>query len=293
MMGNNRRNGTADDHIAATVSSLLNLAALKLQASTSARLDAEVLLQHVLGVDRSWIYAHGDNVLGAASCCDFRALVSRRRDGMPVSYLVGAREFWSLPLQVNRYTLIPRPETEALVETCLRVLRGRRRARILDLGTGSGAIALALARERSDLRIAGADISREALDMARSNAHDLNLEDVEFVHSDWFSAFGSRRFDLIVCNPPYVDSDDPALVRDDIRFEPRLALDGGHGGLQALQTVISGAGRHLEYGGRLLLEHGESQGESVRRLLACRGYTEVATIRDAAGHERVSGGRWS
>ncbi len=292
-MEHNYGTSPAADHIAVTVSSLLTLGAGSLPGSTSARLDAEVLLQYVLGVDRSWIHAHGDERLAAASCCDFRALVSRRREGVPVSYLVGAREFWSLPLQVNRHTLIPRPETEALVETCLRLLQGRQGARILDLGTGSGAIALALACERPDLRITAADISREALEVARSNARRLTPDRVEFVYSDWFSAFGPRRFDLIVCNPPYVDSGDPALIRDDIRFEPRLALDGGHGGLQALQTVIAGAAHHLKYGGSLLLEHGAAQGESVRRLLACRGYTDVTTIRDTADLERVSGGRWS
>ena len=274
------------------IAELLRAAEHTLKGMDTARLDAEVLLDDLLAAGREWLYAHPEHEVPAAKSRDFYTLIHRRREGFPVAYLTGHREFWSLDLLVNTNTLIPRPETEGVVEVALERIRGLDAASMLDLGTGSGAIALALAHERPDCRIVASDISADALAVARQNASRHGIRGIEFVQSDWFSGLAGRRFDLIVCNPPYVDTRDHALIDGEIRFEPRLALDGGHAGMQAITTVVSSATHHLAARGSLVLEHGADQGAAVRRLLAHCGFAAIETLRDAAGLDRTSHGRW-
>jgi release factor glutamine methyltransferase len=276
----------------ATVEALLAEAGLALRAVATARLDAEVLLQSVLGTDRAWLYAHPEQAVAPGPASDFQRLVATRSSGFPVAYLTGVREFWSLPLAVSGRTLIPRPETELLVETGLRLIEGAATPRVLDLGTGCGAIAVAVAKERADAAVVAADVCAEALAVARANAAAHAAGNVQFRLSDWYDGLRAERFDLILCNPPYVDSADPALVNGEIRFEPRLALDGGPGGMRALLAVIAGAARRLDAGGCLAIEHGCDQGDAVIALLRQAGFCDVATLRDAAGLDRVSHGIW-
>lgn len=271
-----------------TVKQLLRRANRRLQHLDSARLDAEVLLAAATGCGRETPYSHPEQRPAGSAVADFHALVSRRCHGYPVAYLTGCREFWSLEFLVNRYTLIPRPETELLVEAVLETIPADAAVDVLDLGTGCGAIAVALARERPHWRITATDVSPEALDMARGNAARAGVETIRFLASDWFADLTGRRFDLIVCNPPYVASDDAGFSTGEIRFEPRLALDGGHAGLAALQHIIPAAARHLRPGGRLLLEHGHRQGEAVRRLLQLHRYRDALTRQDYAGLDRVT-----
>lgn len=274
------------------VGELLREAERNLQELDTARLDAEVLLRSVLSAGREWLYAHPEHEVPPGLIRDYFALINRRREGFPLAYLIGRREFWSLDLEVNRYTLIPRPETEGLVEIALDLIRGRPNVAILDLGTGCGAIAIALAHERPDCRIIATDISREALAVARQNAQRLAIRNIEFRQSDWFSDLGFHHFGLIVCNPPYIDAADRTLAESEIRFEPRLALDGGHGGVQALNAVVNAATRYLASRGVLVLEHGCDQGANVRSLFSYRGYAVIETICDGAGLERITYGRW-
>ncbi len=259
--------------------------------SPSARLDAEVLLAHVLGKPRSFLLAWPARRLHAHAETCYRELVRQRCRGRPVAYLTGEREFYSLALGVSADTLIPRPETELLVErgAALATAGGARQA--LDLGTGSGAIALALARRLPRLDITATDRSVAALCVAAANARRLGATRVHFLASDWFAALGATRYDLIVSNPPYVASDDPHLRRGDPRFEPRLALDGGADGLRCLRLIVQHAPQHLRAAGWLALEHGHSQGAAVRALLHEAGFGDVATHRDLAGLERATEGR--
>lgn len=248
------------------------------------RLDAELLLAHVLDAPRATVIARDDRVLTPEEQGDFERLLARRVAGEPLAYLTGTREFWSLELEVTKDVLVPRPETELLVEWGA-ALGG---AAILDLGTGSGAIALALARERPQARVAAVERSAAALAVARRNAAAHGLA-VEFLEGRWFEPLAGRRFDLIVSNPPYVAEDDPHLA--DLRFEPRLALTAGADGLEALREIVAGARAHLNAGGWLLVEHGAAQGAAVRELFARAGFAGVETRRDLAGHERATGGR--
>jgi release factor glutamine methyltransferase len=255
------------------------------------RRDAETLLGHCLGRSRAWLYTWPESDVAPEQARTYRDLLARRRDGFPVAYLTGEREFWSLPLAVNPHTLIPRPETETLVEWAL-ALPLPETATVVDLGTGSGAIALAVASEREGWRITAVDRSAAALEVAAANARRNGLDRIEFVESDWFSQLGGRRFDLLLSNPPYVAPDDEHLRRGDLRFEPPEALVAGQGGLAELTALVTGAPDHLRDNGWLLLEHGCEQGTAVRGLLSGRGFSEVATRRDMAGLERISGGRW-
>ena len=275
-----------------TVQSLLADAARALSGIESARLDAEVLLQNVLETERAWLYAHPTEIVAPGPASDFQRLVASRGRGLPLAYLVGFREFWSLPLKVDRSTLIPRPETELLVEAGLRFLEGRDNPMVLDLGTGSGAIAIATAKERPDAGVVGVDLSPEALAMARSNAGIHGLDRIDFRRSDWFAELHGECFDLILCNPPYVDGGDPILVEGALRFEPRLALDGGPGGLRALRAVIDSAGRHLHAGGCLIMEHGCDQAADVCMQFERAGFAGITTLRDTADLERVTFGIW-
>lgn len=253
--------------------------------------DLEILLGHCLGKTRTWLYTWPETELEPSAQARFDALLQRRRAGEPVAYLTGHREFWSLLLAVNESTLIPRPETETLVEWALE-LDLPAAASVLDLGTGTGAIALALASERPAWLVAGLDACEETVSLARSNALANNLSSVQFQQSDWFAAVSAIRYDLLVANPPYIERNDPHLSRGDVRFEPASALVAGEAGLADLRAIVAGAPDHLNKGGWLLLEHGFEQGESVRALLAGRGFSEVSTRADLSGNERISGGIW-
>lgn len=265
---------------------------LRIQATGIDPVDGELLLAEALGRSRSWLYAHPEAAVPAPARARFEALLARRQAGEPVAYLLGRQGFWSLELEVSPATLIPRPETELLVELALARLPAGQPLRVADLGTGSGAIALALARERPQARIVATDASLEALAVARRNAERLGLR-VEFRHGDWLVPLAQERFDLIASNPPYIEQDDPHLAQGDLRFEPPAALASGADGLDAIRVIVRDAGRHLHPGGWLLLEHGWNQGPAVRVLLEAAGFSEVATERDLEGRDRVSLGRWS
>lgn len=253
-------------------------------------LDAGLLLAHVLGRPRSYLVAHSGDALADADAAAFAGLVERRRDGEPVAYLTGRKGFWSLELEVAPAVLVPRPETELLVELALARLPPETGLRAADLGTGSGAIALALASERQRLAVVATDAQPTALAVARSNAARLQLGNVEFREGDWFGAFtAGERFDLLVSNPPYVAAGDPHLA--DLCHEPRAALAAGEDGLDALRRIAVGAPAHLLPGGHLLLEHGADQGPAVRGLLLEAGFEDVETHSDLAGHDRVTLGR--
>jgi release factor glutamine methyltransferase len=272
-----------------TIAQLLAKATATLN-SGSARLDVEVLLAHVLEKPRSHLFAWPENILSDARQQRFEQLLSRRLAGEPVAHLTGQREFWSLPLQVTRDTLIPRPETETLVTQALGVIPAGSRQDIADLGTGSGAIALAIASERPVCRIVATDSSAAALAIARSNARRLAIENVEFIQGDWCSALQGT-FDLIVSNPPYVATRDPHLESGDVRFEPRSALAAGTTGMDALSTIAHCAHAHLKPGGWLMMEHGYDQADATRQLLASSGYRDISDINDEAGLARVIRGR--
>jgi release factor glutamine methyltransferase len=256
-----------------------------------ARADAELLLAAALQRPRAWLYAHADEAPGEAALQRFEGLLQRRRRGEPVAYILGRREFWSLELEVGADTLVPRPETELLVELALQRIAPEAAARVLDLGTGSGAIALAVATERPQARLTAIDASAPALAIARRNGARLGLERVRFLRSDWFSAVRDECFDLVLSNPPYLADDDPHLHEGDLRFEPALALSSGRDGMDALRRICADAPARLAVGGWLLFEHGLAQGEAARALLLASGFGEVSTWRDLEGRERVSGGR--
>ncbi|TDO12510.1 MULTISPECIES: peptide chain release factor N(5)-glutamine methyltransferase [Halomonas] len=279
-----------------TFDTLLARAARRLAdaGSPSARLDAEVLLCHVLDVDRTWLYTWGDRQAPSLERARFEALLAARAVGCPVAYLTGEREFWGLRLATSSHTLIPRPDTEQLVEAAL-AHAASPRGRLLDLGTGTGAIALAFASERPGWSVVGIDLSPEAVALARHNAERLAIGNVDFRVGDWFTGLDHEesveRFTLIVSNPPYIAADDPHLARGDLRFEPRGALVAAEQGLADLRHLVVEARGHLVPGGWLLLEHGHGQGAAVREALADAGYGETATLRDIGGHDRVSLGR--
>jgi release factor glutamine methyltransferase len=255
------------------------------------RLEAELLLVHVLGKARSWLIAHADDVLDEQHAARFAALVQRRRDGEPVAYITGHRGFWTLELEVTPATLIPRPETELLVELAL--ARMTPKASVVDLGTGSGAIALAIARECPTASVIATDASADALAVAQRNAARHDIRNVRFVHGDWLAPLAGEHFDLIVSNPPYIEAGDPHLGQGDLRFEPASALASGADGLGDIRRIVAQARDHLEHGGWLLMEHGWNQGPAVREVLSSAGYGEVFTARDLEQRDRISGGIWA
>jgi len=256
------------------------------------RIDAEILLLHVLGKPRSWLIAHADDVLDMDVQTAYALLVERRVAGEPVAYIIGRRGFWSFELEVTPATLIPRPETELLVELALARLPHEAGAAVADLGTGSGAIALAMAHERPGARVVATDASTEALAVAQRNALRLDVRNVTFMQGDWLTPLAGQRFNLIVSNPPYIEAADLHLGQGDLRFEPPDALASGGDGLDAIRRIVGDARGHLEVGGWLLFEHGWNQGEAARALLRAAGYADVMTVRDLEQRDRVSGGCW-
>ncbi len=254
-------------------------------------MDARVLLRHVLQCPAARLVAWPEQRLEAADWACYRGLVERRAAGEPVAYLTGAREFYGREFRVTPAVLIPRPDTELLVELALAHFAGRRGARVLDLGTGSGALAVTLALELDAPELTALDRSREALWVAMANAARLGAS-VSFVQSDWFAALGEERFELIVANPPYIAAADPHLEEGDLRFEPRAALAAGAAGLDDLAEIVAAAPARLEAGGWLFLEHGYDQAAAVRGLLADAGFASIASWKDIAGIERASGGCW-
>lgn len=274
----------------------LSIRSLLAQASRdldteSARLDAEVLLAACLGKPRSYLLTWPERGIEPRALECFERLLERRAHGEPVAHLTGEREFWSLALDVTPDTLIPRPETETLVELALEKLPPETPQRVADLGTGSGAIALAIASERPHCEIIATEISEQALAVARRNAQRLGLDNVRFSAGNWCAALPAGDFDIILSNPPYVVERDPHLSRGDVRFEPRQALVAGPEGMDALRLIASCAPGHLRPGGWLLVEHGYDQGAKVRQLLQAGGYDDVRTHNDSAGLERVTAGR--
>ncbi|MET0288697.1 MAG: peptide chain release factor N(5)-glutamine methyltransferase [Pseudoxanthomonas sp.] len=269
---------------------LLREGAARLPAP-DARFEAEALLLHALGRERAWLFSHGSDPAEATVQAAFAALLERRLAGEPVAYLVGKRSFWTLDLQVTPATLIPRADTERLVELALERLPQGRALDVADLGTGSGAIALAIASERPQAKMLATDASAEALAVAQANAQAHALTNVHFALGSWFAPLAGRRFDLIASNPPYIESDDVHLQQGDLRFEPATALASGADGLDDLRVLTAGAPAHLLPGGWLLLEHGWNQGEAVRALMRQRGFTGVDTAQDLEGRDRVTLGR--
>lgn len=265
--------------------------ALNLERRT-ARLEARILLARALGVNRAWLVAHDRDPLRADLLPAIEALVSRRARGEPVAYILGEREFYGRLFQVSPAVLIPRPETELLVEAALARLPREQSARILDLGTGSGCIAISLALERPDCEVTATDASPAALAVAQANAARLGTGNLRLHSSDWYDGPHTRPYDMIVSNPPYIAWNDPHLSQGDLRYEPRQALVSGTLGLDALRTIVAQAPGHLAGGGWLLLEHGCDQAAFCARNLARTGFEAIATLHDLAGRERVTVGRW-
>ena len=270
-------------------------AALQEATASIGRVDAQAILTHVLGVDRAYLAAHPIQVLTETQDARIDAMVAQRTMGFPVAYVIGKREFYSREFEVNSDVLIPRPETETLVEHALPLLRHSREggspASALDLGTGSGIVAVTLACEMPKVSMAATDSSRAALAIARANAKAHKAE-VEFLEGEWYAPVEGRRFDLIVSNPPYVAGGDPHLAQGDLRFEPRHALTDGSGdGLDSIRHIVAGARGHLNPGGAILIEHGYDQAQAVAALLGKAGFADLVAIKDLAGIPRVAGGR--
>lgn len=269
------------------IASALKVAIERLDpVSESPRLDAELLLARALDVSRSYLIAHPEDVLDPAARERFLTLVERRASGEPMAYISGEKEFWSLNLMVSPDTLVPRPETELLVERALMLIGRRASQRILDLGTGSGAIALAIARERPLCEIVATDKSEAALAIAQQNARQLDLGNVTFAQGSWTEPVAGQQFDMVVSNPPYVRSDDPALAA--LRHEPVSALASGKDGLDDIREIAKTAGLVLKEGGYLVLEHGSEQQEDVARILENNGWTGIECVQDMGGRPRVS-----
>ena len=289
---------TAIQSATVTVAALFSAGVERLERALHARdpdgtpgLDAELLLAEALGTGRAHLRSHPEEIPAAAAAARFLALIERRSTGEPVAYILGRKGFWTLELNVSPAVLVPRPETELLVERAL-ALRPGGDAKVADLGTGSGAIALALASARPRWQIVATDISAAALDVARANATALGLGRVELVHGDWLECLRARTFQLLLSNPPYVAAEDPALRSPELMCEPRLALVAAEDGLAALHAIIRAAPGHLEPGGWLLLEHGAMQAAAVAGALVARGFAQVRSHRDLAGRERMTEGQW-
>lgn len=269
------------------ISTRLSEAALRLEPeSDSPRLDAELLLAHALGKSRTWLFVHAGDDLEGRDVDAFESLLQRRLNGEPVAYILGTREFWSVPLRVTPDTLVPRPETERLVEVALEQIPRNATMRIADLGTGSGAVAIAIALERPNVSLVACDRSTNALKVAEQNALSLNLDRIQFVESDWTSSLGKTLFDLVVSNPPYVASGDPALDR--LQKEPSAALVSGNDGLDDIRRLAVDVRTILKINGRFVFEHGADQQAAVRSILETAGWKDIHQFKDYSGRPRVS-----
>jgi release factor glutamine methyltransferase len=270
------------------IASLLRSA--ELPDSPTARLDAELLLAAALGKPRSFLHTWPERIVSSEAALTFASHLQRRRTGEPVAYILGQQGFWKLDLDVAPHTLIPRPETEMLVEAALELVPAFAPTRVLDLGTGTGAIALALASERPVWQVTAVDRVLEAVALAERNRQRLHLDNAKVLSSHWFSSLEGQRFDLIISNPPYIAAEDPHLAAGDVRFEPSSALVAGTDGLDDLRMIIEQAPSYLN-GDGLLLEHGYDQGAAVRDLLSRHGFEKIQTRRDLGDHERITFGR--
>lgn len=272
------------------ITSLLKQATAETGAGLQ-RIDAEFLLAHVLAKPRSWLYAFADHSPSEQQCAEFDVLVQRRVLGEPIAYISGRRGFWSFDLQVSPDTLIPRPETELLVELALARIHPAHASHVLDLGTGSGAVALAIAHECPLARVTAVDFSEPALVLAKSNAAELKIRNIEFIHSDWYAALAEQTFDVIASNPPYIEDADEHLQQGDLRFEPRTALASGVDGLDDIRLIITGAKNHLQPQGWLLIEHGWNQAADIGELFTNAGFVDIQTEQDLELRDRVTLGR--
>ncbi|MDP3609700.1 MAG: peptide chain release factor N(5)-glutamine methyltransferase [Methylophilus sp.] len=265
--------------------------AASMLSSDEATLDTRLLLQHLLNVNHAWLIAHADDTLTPEQYASFDALLQRRINGEPIAHILSSREFFGLPLKVTPDTLIPRPDTEALVEQALAIIPQQSSYQVLDLGTGTGAIALAIAKNRPLADVTAVDFSESALAVARENAEHLAITNVTFLHSHWFSALNNQRFDVIVSNPPYIAENDPHLSQGDVRFEPKSALTSGVDGLDDIRKIIKQAPQYLNPNGWLLLEHGYDQAQAVAALLSQAHFKEIGHGLDLAGIQRVTFGK--
>jgi release factor glutamine methyltransferase len=256
-----------------------------------ARLEAQLLLQSALNIDRAWLIVHEQDALQADLQAQYQALLLRRLGGEPIAYILGRREFYGLDLEVSAATLIPRPDTETLVEAALAKIPVNKNIEALDLGTGTGAIALAIANHRQNAVVTAVDASEEALAVAQNNASRLAIANIHFLLSNWFSALNQQRFDVIVSNPPYIELNDVHLTQGDLRFEPLTALASGQDGLDDIRSIISDSLLHLKPQGWLMLEHGYKQAQAVRGLMAENGLVAIETLQDLAGNDRVTLGK--
>ena len=272
-------------------SALFQAARAIAEISENPRLDAEALLAWILGVPRSYLFAHPGEELRDQPASDFSDAVSRREKGEPLAYITGSKEFWSLLLKVSNHTLVPRPETETLVELAIQQIPEDRPYRILDLGTGSGAIAIAITSERPKIKIVATDSSRKALRVAKENASLQELQNISFLAGNWTEPVNDRIFDLVVSNPPYVCDGDPAL--DTLRYEPRAALAAGPDGMDAIRQIVIDCKNLITADGTLMLEHGADQQDVVQVVLQENGWTDIACYKDLAGHPRVTTARMS
>lgn len=264
--------------------------------SDSARLDIELFLSHLLQKNRTWLFTWPDHELTETQSAEFLQMLERRKKGEPVAHIIGQREFWSLPLKVNASTLIPRPDTEILVETALQLFAAdapEQKRKCLDLGTGTGAIVLALASEKANWQFTAVDQSTDAVALAESNRCQLGFNNVSIFQSDWFEKIPATQFDLIVSNPPYIDPDDPHLSQGDVKFEPLSALVALDNGLADIKKIIGGSKSFLTSGGYLLLEHGYNQADDVKKILLENGYKNIETRKDFGGNDRVTFGWYS
>lgn len=265
--------------------------ATQIKPNAIERIDAEFLMAYVLAKPRSWLYAFSDRNLSDEQAAAFESALVRRLAGEPVAYITGRRGFWSFDLHVTPDTLIPRPETELLVELALACLHPEQKSTVLDLGTGSGAVALAIASERPQAQVIAVDYSEAALAIAMGNARQLKLANTQFFHGSWFAPVTGKRFDTIVSNPPYIENSDPHLQQGDLRFEPSSALTPGPDGLADLRIITAQAPKHLHSGGWLLVEHGYDQGEAVRELFAHAQFKNISTEQDLEHRDRVTMGQ--
>jgi release factor glutamine methyltransferase len=280
-----------------TTKGLLNNAQQAIQHSLNldsdeAKSEAQLLLQHLLNVNRAWLIAHENDALETNIYAVFEALLNRRLNGEPIAYILGAREFYGLNLKVTPDTLIPRPDTETLVEAALAKILQNDNLKILDLGTGTGAIALAIAKHRPLAKLTAVDASENALKIAQENAQNLQIVNVQFMLSNWFDALINQRFDVIVSNPPYIEENDAHLTQGDLPWEPISALVAGQDGLDAIRQIIQTAPQYLNPHGWLMLEHGYNQATSVADLFKQAGFSEIETLKDLGGNERVTLGKF-